>query len=523
MAFNRLLVLAASALASTLAATSAEAAAPAQLRGMTSVWSVALSADGGPTSGSMIDPMLMKLPTNQNGAPQPWAPLHNVGAPTPVIPNYSMEAIFGDDAEFIEIDGHSSGGDLIPYPDSLGAPAVSQATDNWLAYVLSVKNGSEGQEDSYINQVSQTRPVGAELLGFYASGSQNIDTSLVGQTTVEHTALSLGYPAQAPEEIDALDFNIGINTASPANVNAWMFPNTEEFYFTITFATTVEWFTRYGSAPFATYGSTSREPRPGDVYVVYWEGNGWSEIDLYRSAEDLGLEFFEEVDALSVSRYNGVVIFSTELNGLYPNRPQLLINTGMPGSTTELMDLDSGGNYTPVTDQVDLSNEKDDVDGVCGIDPEGKDQYDPSGGIAVTSVTKSNNPALAGIFGDDPMNLSMQRGVLAAGGADHISVQVSGWGNAQPTAGQIQLFVYESDEPMMPNVDPLAPFQNVFGQTVTPIWTPFAPMPRAQSQEQWEFSIPFDAARQGRNLAVMAVQFSSDGVIAGSHVTQISW
>lgn len=520
-------MLAVTSLALALVSTSEAAAAPVQVRGMTSVWSVALSADKGATSGAMVDPMLLKLPTNQGSAPGPWTYITNIGSPTPVIPDYSMTAIFGSDADIVEIDGHSAGGDLIPWPDSMGAPAVSQATDNWLAYVLSVKDGAEGAPESYIESVAQSnRPTGAELLGFYASGSQNIATALVGQATVEHTAFSLGYDGteSGTEDIDALDFNIGINTVeSPILGAEWMFPNTNAFYFTITMDTVGDWYTRHGATPFATYGGLTREPRPGDIYAVYWQGSSWSDVDLYRSEEDLGLYPYENVDALSVSTYNGVVIFSTPLGGMYQDRPQLLINTGTAGTTTELMDRDSGGNYVPVTDQVDLSQGKDDVDGVCGIDPEGKSQYDPSGGIPVTSATQSLIPQLANILGDDPMNLSLQRGALAAGGVDHISVQISGWGNSTPANGEIVLFLYDNVEPMMPNVDPFAPFQNQWGLWITPTWTPFAPLPRSISQDQWELSIPFAIPSVGRNLAVVAAFVVNGEIVAGSLVTQIAW
>ncbi|MFK7930870.1 MAG: hypothetical protein AB8H79_21985, partial [Myxococcota bacterium] len=274
----------------------------------------------------------VKMPLSKvNSAPGAWAYQTNIGSPTPVIPDYTAQAMFGINMDIIEIDGHSAGGDFVPQPDGEGAPGVNASFDNWLLFVMSVKDGAIGINGSHIASLNGVRPAGAELVGYYAQGSQNIHASLPGTTTVEHTAISLGYTGAAATtpDLDALDYNISLNTVAPANLPPnVLFNNTNEYYFTITPNAVTEWEFRWGVGfPFADYNGQGREARAGDVYRITWDGSGWGPREVYCTDEDLGLMEGEDVDALSVSKNSGVVCFSTPLNANgYPNRDQLLIS-----------------------------------------------------------------------------------------------------------------------------------------------------------------------------------------------------
>lgn len=508
--------------------------ASAQNRGMTTDWAMAVSTRSQGMAGSALDPLRLKGPMNQPNGPAPWTPVAT--GPSPFMPDFTQGELFGDNEDIIEIDAHSAGTDMTPWPDAEGAPDVSATADNWLMWAVSVSDSTIGAANGYINSINSlpnSRPVGAEIISFYASGNQNLARNFVGQNAVEATAFSMGYDGTGPgtEDIDALDYAIGVLTYDPSGqASSFLFNNILTYYFSVTPQTVINWNAKYpmGGQTFA-YDNTVvpsqkiNEPHPGDIYVMTWNGTDWNPIELYRSHTDLGLPTEGgDVDALSVNTHNGVIVFSTPQD---PNVavPQLWINTGSASSTVELTDLAPDGTRTRVVDRLDLTDDKDDIDALCGIEPETVDTFDRLCGVPSSSWAYTPHfPSDAAMMG-----VSVERAVLTPGGPTMVTFQVAGWGAAGPVSGDLYLFLYNGPEVLPPLTDPFAEFQSSIAPypTVSPDWMLVGPIPRTAQQDEWEFSIVDDPILfSGDFSAICALQYdgpTASGVIsAGSVVSQ---
>lgn len=491
--------------------------ASAQLRGMASVWAAGLSERVPQATAAVADPTLLKAPMIPSAPPAPWA--HPAGGPTLLVPDYSSMELFGQDAWLIEVDAHSIGSDQIPHHDD-GVPDVSETEENWLAYVVSVKNGAEGTTGSYLDSLQGVRPVGAELISYYTSESQNIANILVGNNAVEASAMTLGYDPSNVSDVDALDYGIGIHsfTAQQSGVSQLLFPSSNEYYFSITPKTVTDWIGWYGTAPFAD----GQPPHAGDIYVKEWDetNRSWGPTKIYRTHLNVGIAATEDIDALAINRANGVIVFSTVLDPANPAAPQLLISDGN-GSSQELKDTDQGGTTnTPVQDKLDLGRERDDVDGLCGIDPEGAYVYDRAVGIAVTTAAQiPSQPATLPIMG-----LSLERGFAGLSGPESLMAQISGWAGVTPQDCYVTYFLYVGSEPIVPNSDPTAALPN----GTVPNWTTIGPVLRTQADDEFVVSMPFAVPVQtDHNLAVLAIVRSlpsaGSQVLGGTFVTQMGW
>ncbi len=518
------------------ALASSSFAATLPQRGLASAFAAGLSVENGPpVLGVTQDPILLKRPLNQTAPLTTWT-VASANLPLPLnLPDYSAAALWEEQSDVADVDGHSRGVDQVPPPDSQGAPSAGSSLGNWLAYVVSVKQGSPAEGNPHLNALNAgQQAIGAELVSFYAASSVNLDSSIVGTTRIEATATSLGYSGNiaTTPDLDAVDYGIGVNTyGGPNSGSQVIFQASNRYYFTLTPAGATAWNAKTGFICWVA--GLPREAHPADIYVKEWtqptatEAGFWGPVELYRSYEDLDLTEEDDVDALSVTEYrsvptpgntNDVIVFSTA----GPNPlSQLLINRGA-GTTQTLTDRDTNGAYSNVADNLGLGGENDDIDGLCPIDPKEIDLLDRAVGTPSTSLAQS---PLVDAFGLAAfMDVSLERGIDPTTNLESVMIQVSEWGGLQPQNCDMLVWLYTGSQAIEANDDPLG--DCLIPNGGTPNWVPFPIMfDRPASMEQWELSVPFGAPNAGGHMAVMVTVFAKpiDGgaLIAGSQVVQI--
>ena len=522
---NRISPLQVSSAAALLATISLASAVPAaasavQNRGMAFAWAAGLSERTDPAQQpGTSNPTLLKAPLGAGGAPSPWAPVNT--APTVVQKDYSSNALFGILEDVVEVDAHSIGKDMIPavYENTM-IPNVSSESDNWLAWVVSVKEGAVGTPGSYLASRG-TQPVGADLLSFYASGSQGIAQELIGENAVEATWASMGYPSTAAtRDIDALDYGIGVHTfASNAAQPSVLFGSSNQYFFSLT----PDSATALNGLSYTHMFSSLGVARPGHIYCLLWDDvAGWGSLRIDALDTDLGLDLGEDVDALALNATESTTysyVISTPLG----SRPQLLYSEGQ-GTHAELMDREavsigpiSTDIDTPVVEKLDLAKETDDIDGLCGIDPEGIG-YSKAVGVAMTSTAGS----LPSLNGTTMMGISVERGHSSVTGVDSLMIQVAGWGDAAPEASKTAIYVrVMGNDPMPVGANPTA------GGMIQ--WTRIAFLDRGIDDEFVSHTVPIGpllaSVSIDTHLVFFAAQVSQSApaplVIAGSLVTQL--
>ena len=373
-------------------------------RGAASVLANGLSV----RSGSTTEATLVKPPRDQASPPVEW--VFDGGT------DYSLEKMFPADHDVIEIDAHSTGNEIIPATDGDGIPNVLESP-RWLALSISVRDGAIGSDGSWY-EVRRNAGLsnGADVVSYYFEGSEGINPALVGSTVVEQGTEDLGYPGTGAEDVDALDFGLGVMTLSPGVASEMFFTNESEYYFSVSNACVP-----LLSSPFAV-DNTVVAGQPVDangatIYVVRWTpgqggGGSWSFPEVYRSATQLDLDVaVDDIDAIAVDRttLEQPVIFSTQPS----DSSQLLIHHYNQDLTAfvgpETLRNESGAEVTAILGADDV----DDVDAVCGFDPE-PGSYDRLMGTP-------RGPAVG-----NPPGMSMTRGVFGEQQVDVLFFHVSG-------------------------------------------------------------------------------------------------
>ncbi len=398
--------------------------------------------------GSLSNPsdsMAIKAPGPQPGGPVTWNPVL-----FPATPDYSLEAMFPNLWPMVRVDGHSSGNDdITPFVfDTLTGywrPQLAQA--RWMQLTVSVKNSASGAPGSIIRRRTNLDPPrrrtpGADLIGYYFAESFNLDQSLLGKTLLEQASESSGYFDN--EDICALDWGLGVlNTSSTGTPPELLFTNEGQYFFTITrdSADLIN-ATLGASAPqqFAYSGSSQVQACGGTIYEMEWDGAQWSQPEVYRSADDLGLDpEVDEVDAVAVNPLSGTVIFSTQY---VPGVSQLQVHNA--GWTISQPVWDDGF----VARKLGANDDGDDIDSVAIIDP---GTESPSS--FATHIATPVPDHLGSSDADKTMGLSVTRGVRVGGynGTDSLYLQVSGWGLAAPQKSRVYVYVAYDYDPLDPD------------------------------------------------------------------------
>ena len=383
--------------------------APSRIAVATALISAGSFAQQGPASSlasglSFADPMgPSTVDDNYLNPPLSSTPIQPIQTLQIGQPDYSLDTLFPDHYSVIEIDAHDTGNATIPgrmgsseHPDLQG--------ESWMEVVI-----------SYVDNPISPSPLiagssnkGSELLGYFLSNSGGIATEFIGQTYREQTAVSMGLTNS--ENIDALDYAIGVQSFASTGSIAALFSRTGEYYFSISSncASAVNSASSLLGTTFAQNGVTANG---SSIYMMEWIWNGtsgrWSQPEEVLTPGDLGLDEAlarDDVDALAFDSVSGNAIFST--SGFTAGRSQLMYYTADP--TTPNVTALGNGTTGRVTTEYPNNDETTDVDAVCIIDPE-------MGAIASHFGTPIESPKLAGIR-PASLGLSMTREDFADNG-----------------------------------------------------------------------------------------------------------
>ncbi|WP_145201408.1 hypothetical protein [Planctomycetes bacterium Poly30] len=313
---------------------------PTVARGKFSAWPFALVERGD-------NVVRLKGPGDQpaTSPPQAWQSPFTLTATDPI---YSTGVLFpGSNPP--TIDAMSTGNDVIPAANSVGTPAVGLANFNWLALAVTVKNGGTGKNPSILwqEQGKYGSRTGASVLSYYFDGSIGINPRLVDKTVLEASRNHLGYASTSSNDINAMDYGIGLMTCNEGpNLDPLIY-TTNEFFFSVT----REWANSNSTVAFARHPGTtaapSLPPHAGTIYRLEWNENAtatagaWSAPEEFVPASDLFWNGYVEesvndfdVDMLAVCPLTNTIIYSTSRETL--------------GAPSQLMIYTIGGPNPPV-------------------------------------------------------------------------------------------------------------------------------------------------------------------------------
>lgn len=352
-----------------------------------------------------------------------------------------------------EIDALSLGSDLLPDFNTNGTPVLNNSVPSrrrWMSIVVSVDNGAVGLDDSFVEERrllgsgSHTKP-GTDLISYFPENNQGLDPSVVGESFLEKAFEDFGLPSTptGPQpEIDALDFAMGVHVSGQQTVQPVVLPDSDYLFFSLTSAS-ASTINDPLNDEFAVNGPGPGTMVPADGVTIYrmeWLGSSWGPPHVYLDHEDLALHATDDIDALSVDKVHGRVIYSTQP---YPGRSQLRVHAPRPGddpineTLREGTATHSGANMTTKLGLRDgpTAPEKDDIDAVCVIDPEGG-VVDPYFGTPVDRPNLAPSNPTGGLMG-----LSMTRARFPFDEIDTIFLEATGWGGRTPQPCNIEFFV----------------------------------------------------------------------------------
>ena len=328
-------------------------------RGILSAHACALSRERDPQEGASQDPFLVKRPLNQTAPPFPW-----VSGPASV-PDYSLQALFGGHAhasqfqlEEVDLDAVSSGTDFIPFINPDGSIVFGGPT--WLGLAFSVSGDTAGAGGSVVAAVAADRDPGADLFTYYFEGSSGIEPGLVDRVLVEQAREDLGFPSGGAEDVDGFDFAMGVFRETPQLASTLLFVPTNQLYFSLSRQSAGS----LGSTPFALDGTGTWQPaHAAAVYRMDWFPSlqTWGPPTVAWTPQSFGpLDAPEDIDGIAVSPA-GQILFSTEIRD-----GQSQVQALLPGGPVDLR-TPSGA---LVAGKMGVSGDSDNVDGLCGLDPE---------------------------------------------------------------------------------------------------------------------------------------------------------
>jgi hypothetical protein len=313
--------------------------------------------------------------------------------------------------------------------------------NRWGALLYSITNESPLGDPA--NPITGQVDPGAHVLSHVVQTSTGIWPGLLGVTQLAQTPQDMGlhFGPVARPELDGMDFAIPLLAMNLGATNGVLFVNPNEFYFSVTRDSA----NALASHSAGNYFGTQVASGAG-IYKISYVPTGlgryaWSAPVVFASPADLGLDAqADEVDAIAVNGPMGTAIFSTEL-GLPHGVNQLQsfqVAAGGATTVTTLVNANGGG----VSGEAKLTDE-DDIDALCGIDPEGA-QYSRWVGTPI-SFSAASPPANKGL------SLSVARTSDVPGSRvepiTELVLDVSGWADLAPMDGVVEFFYASSGGP----------------------------------------------------------------------------
>ena len=407
-------------LSSAHAQTQGSLSAVTRARGPFSVYAHFHSLE---SSTSTTDSGLLKLAGDQQSAPGEFP------APASGLPDYRLASMFpmlsSQQLDLVQIDGFSTGNDLLGIDVSGVIDPGAQGV--WAALMFSVKKTARGRGGSWVRVRSAEfggPGVGADIMSHVFAGSVGIDQQLWGRTFVEQAAGHIGHAAAA--EIDAFDAFAPLiaTNVNPPN-NLIFFPNSNFVYLSLTNASA----TSINALPLSPAPFGDGPVTGASILRFEWTGGVWANHQVYRTPAQLGLEGEgDEVDAVGYDPARNAIVFSHMVRP-GQSRPQLEVSfDGAPGT---ILTLSHGDGTEPLHSALGIRFD-DDIDALCGIDPE-----------ASTISRYLGTPVVVGL--PQSMSFSISR-VRNGNPWDVAHMQVSGWGNAARMNSVVNFYaVLETD------------------------------------------------------------------------------
>ncbi|MCP3917202.1 MAG: hypothetical protein GY711_16765 [bacterium] len=401
-------------------------------RGPLSSYAHTHTLDAAPT-----DQTLVKEAGDQQAPPAAPPATINVA-----VPDYDTSSMFTnlpgfpDLTPYVEVDAMSTGNDWLPVEITTGTldPGLF---GNWTALVYSVTSGATGAPGSWVeSRALATNPggpgPGADLLSLHLLGSTGLGPGLLGQVMLEQASEHMGYTTSV--DIDSLDLYMPLFHQS-RGLGGITFFRTSDLFFSVTStsASAIDAFLQsqqpgpWTGPDFFAGGGVSG----ATILHLRWQNGAWLEPALLRAPAELGLQPGDDVDALAHSARDTITVFSVPQPSTL-NQLRVYLPSGDPTPpvggpwVTDLTHLDPSS--VLVDESLDLHND-DDIDAICGIDPDGS-QFGTWFGTPYTmSATAQMGLSITRMVELDPP--------LDAGDQHSAVVQVTGWGSAAPLDGML--------------------------------------------------------------------------------------
>ena len=364
--------------------------------------------------------------------------------------------------------------------------------NRWLALSASFTDTSP-----LIGHPLLTAGQGSHLISYFFLNSPDIPTELPGSLHIEQTEAQIGLSSSS--DIQGFDFALGMLMSNPEDDLPLYAPHDDVLYFSVTRQFVSDW-TQYGQGQTQAFAATKQDPmmlsEPPDAGVVYrstWNENtsSWSPPLEFRSLAELGLLAGENIDGLTVDDSREIVIFSTDRQGPVRRQQVLMHDIDLmpaPLGHLPLYDVDD----TPIEIKLGVG-EEDDIDGLCGIDPEA------TGSDAGVAVGTPRPGRFAAFYGtqpeynglEQPVGFSIARHAPNPTNGYDLTLQVTGWGPyEQPVPCDVTLSMRIETEDQgtrtwstWASLPPIARGPNE--QTLEYVWT--VQLPPAQDVTRVEF------------------------------------
>lgn len=413
-----------------LAATSAVTLAAPQ-RGMLSTFPVGLRISN--ASASIPEVEHLKEVGDQVIPPAPFAPTNL----QPNAPDYTT--MFP--GMQVDMDAVTTGNGEFPIPETDGS--MDPGT-RWVVMSVSISALSTPTLPGPFFDAaaaSGTNSAGSAIVSYYFDGSGSFPASLPGATVLEMAGKHLGFPLGGDEDVEAVDFGLGFMQAAGGSTG--FFFDGHGVYFSVS----PKFVADNNGADFARTGTSpgspvNHKPHPADIYRIQWQPatSTWTTPYLEYSWSDLGFKSADcDVDALEIELTGSgfkTVVYSATVDSDWDSAKvkdisQLMVfHDDGPGhmKPTALRDV-NGDKVATKIGIVDEGSGIDEVDAVCGIDPEPS-----SGGPSRDFANLVSEDSVAGT----PLGLSISRSKSPGTGILNIDSErtvfhVTGWGDLNPT------------------------------------------------------------------------------------------
>ena len=466
-------------------------------QGAASGLAAAISLESTPTISEGIR---IKAPLDQSAPPMNWTRTQFSSGP-----DYSLPAMFGSAlAPWVEIDAESSGNDLFPAPLAGSPPSgeLDFSAGRWLSLTISIKNSSPVVSQSVFDAIKMADindPLGADLVSYYFHASSGLDPSLIGATLPAQLRQQIRLTNG--EEIDALDFGIGVLLHSGYQTGSRFFPHTTNYYFSL------------DPSCIAAINSLLKNKfangKPADASTVYRLGwstlSGWSLPTEFCTSSTLNLGETDNLDALCVNESalttagSTRIIFSTQLKtGV--SQLRVYDSQTTPGGPVDLMTRLDATTLVPATEALGTkgtsNDDTTDIDALCGIEPE-------SGFYDFLYGTPTSVPLFFGQGFLNPLGISVSSsGDTSIGVTSQLNVQVTGLTSVSPGSGVVTLLIRHDTN------------------TNSSVWLPVTTVARMAGEDSVEFTI-LNPALPGLTFSLAAAYIDNGGALSESWVSQM--